>query len=104
MNEIEVEIIELAKEISRSKIHMSGSTKLYQDLGIAGDDMSELLMALQKKFGTSFQEMSFEKYYPNDLDAFIDHILRKVGLGSKWPPVTIGHLAQVVKSGSWFDP
>jgi len=104
MDAMEKEVIKIVRRIAGNRCHIDGNTRLYQDLGIAGDDMSELLILIYKNFGTSFQDMLFERYCPDEVDAFYDFILRKVGLGSKWTPLTVAHLTQVVKSGSWFDP
>ena len=101
---LEAEITDIVRNFVGKETKIVGETRIYQDLGIAGDDVDELLEEIQSKFGTSFREMDFDKYRPNDLDAFIDYITFKVGLGGKWTPFTVDHLAQVVKAGSWFDP
>lgn len=104
MDNIKDYIVKIIREIEGSKVCVHDTTRLYQDLGMHGDDMHDLLIALQKRFGTSFVDMDFERYCPNEVDGFYEHILEKFGLGKKWPPLTVAHLAQVVKSGSWFDP
>jgi len=104
MQIIEEEVIKAIKYLVEKKICLTKNTRIYHDLGITGDDMYELLENIQNKFGTSFEKFDFIEYCPNDLDAFIDYIIFKIGLGGKWTPFTVGHLIQVVKSGSWFDP
>jgi len=104
MNERKDCIIKITKEIAGSKIYIDENTRLYHDLGISGDDMHELLTELHGKFGTSFIEMDFDRYCPNETDGLIEHWLEKLGFGKKWTPLTINHLVQVVRAGSWFDP
>lgn len=104
MKMIETEVINCIRKIEEKKVHIDYNTTLYHDLGIAGDDMCELLVLLQKNFNTSFIKMDLNQYCPNETEVFSEHILRKMGFGKKWTPLTVNHLIQVVKSGSWFDP
>ena len=104
MQSVEEKIVRMLREFVGRKTQIIGSTRIYHDLGIAGDDMDDLFVEIQNEFGTSFNKFDFKNYCPNDLDAFIDHVTFKIGLGGKWDPFTVDHLVQVVKSGAWFDP
>ena len=71
MDDVKDYIINVIEETEGFKFHVNDGTRIYQDLGISGDDMHDLLIALNKKFGTSFIDMDFERYCPNEADGFL---------------------------------
>ena len=79
------------------------NTRVYQDLGISGDDASELLEKIHLQFGTSFDGFRFVDYFPNETEALWLHWFRWLGLNSK-KELTLLHLASVVESGRWSEP
>jgi len=40
--------------------------RLYQDLGLSGDDVMEIFAALSERFGTRFAALQFEEYFPDE--------------------------------------
>ena len=98
-------VINLVKKIGNPKRYVSTSQAIYHDLGIGGDDAGEFLDEIAGKFGTSFQTMSFDAYFPNEVDAFYYHIARAFGFrDTKRVPVSLDHLFAVIDRGEWFSP
>jgi hypothetical protein len=92
----------LSKFVGARQVAMQ--TELYHQLGIAGDDASELLEEVHERFGTSFFGFQFDDYFPNESDAVGDHVLRLVGFRSPKKSFTLGHLLTVVSIGRWVEP
>ena len=80
------------------------STRLFEDLGLYGDDAEEFFLALQEKCGPiDFSALDFRQYFGDEC-------------GGVWPwrwtdrnrhplaPVTVKRIVAVVESGKWFDP
>ncbi len=84
---------------------LNDETLLLDDLGLHGDDVDELLQEIHKAFGTSFRELDFGMYFPNETEGGwtyrIDTFLRP---SRKKKPLTFGHLSAVVERGHWFEP
>ena len=78
--------------------------ELYHDLGIGGDDASELFEDLLSAFPIDMTGFEFSRFFPEEADAMWEYWAAKVGLGTKRPPLTIRHLAKVAKAGVWKDP
>ena len=98
-------VIDLVKKIGNSKRYISTSQAIYHDLGIAGDDAGEFLEEIATKFGTSFQTLKFEAYFPNEGEVFWYHIARAFGFrDNKRIPVTLDHIFAVIDRGEWFVP
>jgi hypothetical protein len=80
-------------------------TRLFHDLRVYGDDAYELLQQIHDAFGTSFRDLDFCAYFPNEteggwtyrIDAFFRPSYRK-------KPLTLGHLVAVIEHGQWFEP
>jgi hypothetical protein len=83
--------------------HLRPGSRLFHDLSIAGDDAAELLDELMRECGASFEGFVFGDYFPSEGEAFFAHHLRRF-VGGKWKPLTIEHLAEVVRRGRWFEP
>lgn len=81
------------------------ATCLYHDLGMAGDDADEFLMAVHTEFGTSFNGLRFELHFPDEGDAFFYQLAGILGYRSRrFRPCTVGHLIAVIERGHWFEP
>jgi hypothetical protein len=85
------------------KGQLSATTELYYDLSLAGDDTCEVLEALTRQFGTSWDGMQFERYFPDEATALFNQIAKWLGYRRK-NSFTIGHLLNVIRSGRWFEP
>ena len=95
---------------------LSRDTRLYEDLRIDGDDADDFFMSFGEKFDVSLEELNLNDFFnpegfdPIGLSFLINKMFRKKEerRQSKQPPInvsiTLGHLEEVVKIGSWFDP
>jgi hypothetical protein len=95
-------VVGILRDIARPYRKIEGSTRVYQDLLISGDDAGDLLDRIHKEFGTSFEGFEFGDYFFNEPDAFVYVILRLFG----WAPkktLSVRHLVEVVEAGQWFE-
>lgn len=76
------------------------STSINQSLRIDGDDAVELIEAIHKEFQTRFDGFEFYKYF-HDEGAFV--IFSFWSRREKKEDLTVQHLVDVVKKGTWFD-
>lgn len=72
--------------------------------GLAGDDADEFLDEVEKRFGTSFSDISFDDFFDDEGEAFGEHILRLFGVRSRKKSLTFEHLTKVIEKGHWFEP
>ena len=80
------------------------TSRLFHDLGMAGDDASEVLEEVAAKFGVIFPGFDFDRYFPQENEAFGAHLARMFRLRLRREPLTLEHLARVADYGVWFDP
>jgi hypothetical protein len=85
-------------------VEINEETKVYHDLKISGDDALELLGDLRDEFGTDFSKLNFSEYFPEESEAFPEHLARLLGSGAARKPLSVGHLLQVVRVGQWQEP
>ena len=100
---VQVEIVAILQDIVGKRPRIEPSTRIYEDLLIAGDDAAELLERIQKKFGTSYEGFRFEDFFPNESDALLCRIALLFGFGSR-KTLTVQHLSDVVQAGKWMEP
>lgn len=103
MDEVEQAVCEIVAGIAGAR-RVTPSQRLYHDLGLAGDDVVELLDEVQARFGTRFMELQFYDYFPDEGEALMDRLERLLRVAKPRKPVTVRHLAAVVRRGAWFDP
>ena len=103
MGEAEDEVVEIVRSVSGAR-RLNRHSRVYQDLGVSGDDAWEMLQRLVDRFSVSFAKLDFNKYFPGETEAFGEHWARMLGLAKPRPPLTIAHLVAVVERGQWFEP
>lgn len=102
---IERDLIPMIQRLGDSRKPARLSAAIYHDLRIAGDDAAELLEEIIERFGTSFREMDFSTYFPNETEVFGYHWANVFGFrDKKRPRVTVEHLIAVIERGHWFAP
>jgi hypothetical protein len=94
----------LIQRILASSEPISMSAAIFHDLDIAGDDAYELLKDVVARFGTSFADLDFHSYFPDEFEAFVWNWASKLGFRPKHKVFTVAHLVAVVERGSWFEP
>ena len=102
MDDIEEAVAKLVADFTGAR-RVTSERRLYHDLGLAGDDVDELFEAIQQRFGTRFEGFSFYDYFPDEGEAVMDRLERFLHVAPSRKPLTIGHLAEVVRRGAWFD-
>lgn len=81
------------------------STNLYHDLGIYGDDAFYLLKWISETYGMSFENFSFDDFFPGEALVSLLPLRRLLRLrGRPRRPLPLGHLLEAAKRGKWFDP
>jgi hypothetical protein len=65
------------------------ATRLFHDLSIAGDDAGEFVDEVVETFGTSFEGFPFDQYFPDESEALLAHMSRRLGTGRVWKPLTV---------------
>ncbi len=106
-DEIEARILELFAEQGWEKIALSD--RIEQDLGVRGDDLWPIILALHDEFGVNFKPLNYDRFFHGEYYRFRDLLwllLRKVSgrETSDREECTVGHLVDVVRTGCWFDP
>ena len=103
MDEVELSICQMAARLT-SKKTATPSQRLYHDLKLRGDDAFELFENIAERFGTNFTGRHFPDYFPNESEGITDGLETRLGFGVPRSPLTIHHLAEVVRRGQWFTP
>jgi hypothetical protein len=102
MTDEDVAVLVSAIKAIAGRKNISQSSRLYHDLGIAGDDAYELLETLHKKFGVKFDQLDFGRYFPNETDAGIFHIAKLFGFKGRWREMTVRDLIESIDRGAWI--
>lgn len=96
---------------SREKIStFNGETRLFQDIGLFGDNAFDELILLEKEFGVDFSGFEFSKYFPGNFGW--DALILRTFWNSTWAnrvkqnykPITLNMLGEVIRQKKWmFD-
>lgn len=62
-----------------------------------------MLEDIHKQFGTNFRGIE-AIYWPNEGEVTFRFLGKLFGFRDKRPPLTVGHLANVIKHGQWLKP
>ena len=85
--------------------NITPATRLRDDLGIAGDDWDEVLLAINNRWPVDWAGFDFYTFFDEEphllsLVRALLHVVR----GRRLRPLTVGHLSLVLQRGKWFDP
>ena len=103
-NSLRGNLLKLVQEFVGSRCVVSDGTRLFHDLEISGDDVSELLNKVNQQFGTTFEGFRFDAYFPNETEGLMYHVARLFGYSSRKKSFAFGHLVKVVEAGRRFEP
>jgi hypothetical protein len=81
-----------------------GSTRLFHDLHLYGEDADDMLGEFQKEFGVDFSEFEFSDYFPDETEMPFGFFLFIFLSREKKNPITIDHLIDVAERQRWFYP
>jgi acyl carrier protein len=100
-----VQLVAEAAGIDASTIR--SDSELWTDLHIGGDDMLELFLNLQKKFGMNLDGLDLSTYSPSEDDALVTqvsewfatrlHLARR----QRYTSMRVADLISAAQSGSW---
>ena len=76
---------------------ITASTRLGEDLGVDGDDASDMIAALASNFHVDLAAFDFSRHFGPE--AGFSPI--SIHLSPRLEPVTVGHLAEAVERGAW---
>jgi acyl carrier protein len=87
-----------------TKIPIDDKTQINNHLQIVGDDAYFIMLDFEKKFNISLNGIDLDDYFlrENALIYWYYKWFKPEKLIKK--PLTIGHLAEVVEKGRWFEP
>ncbi len=60
----------LRKQIGEHKMAINRETLIEDDLGVSGDDASDLIKAFSEKYNVDVSDFNFEKYFYDEPGAF----------------------------------
>jgi acyl carrier protein len=92
------EVIQLVAEYSGvAESSITASTRLGEDLGVDGDDASDLIAAFASRFHVDIAVFDFSRHFGPEagFSPFSIHPSPRL------EPVTVGHLAETVERGAW---
>lgn len=108
---------QIAAENSGIKLEKLGaSTAVDQDMGMAGDDVTEFAEALASEFGEQVWKWPWERFAQLDegLSLLFPFMLvwqlvswpfrGSFGYPSAYERLQLGHIAAVIDKGEWFEP
>jgi hypothetical protein len=90
----------------------SGETRLFQDIGLYGDNAADDLELLRREFAIDFEGFPFSKYFPNDFSFSWQTFVLNFFWRSRWaeevrgryPPLTLEMLDVAIREKKWpFD-
>ena len=85
-------ILFIRKEIGEYKLLITADSLLEDDLGITGEDASELIIAFSKTYKVNIDNFIFSKYFYEEPNAFISQ-------SSDISPLTVNDLKKAIIAG-----
>lgn len=89
-------ILFIRNKTGEHKQPVNAATLLENDLGITGDDASELIMAFSSKYKINIDNFIFSRYFYDEPNAFTVQ-------SSDISPLTVGDLAKAIEAGKLDD-
>ena len=85
-------ILFIRKRINDYKLLITADSLLENDLGITGEDASELIIAFSKTYKVNIDNFIFLKYFNEEPNAFINQ-------SADISPLTVNDLEKAIKAG-----
>jgi len=95
----------LCKQWRVSPERLTPGSRLLHDLGIDGDDASEILADFGEHFGVDLSSFPFQRHFGSELGAGSRWVVRKVfgGDAVRLSPVTLQDLIDAANRGRWIE-
>jgi hypothetical protein len=71
-------LIEFLEESNPAKKPVSGSTRLFHDMRIYGDDADELIAEYSKRFEVDVSSFRIQEYFPDEGDSFFHNLFMRL--------------------------
>lgn len=68
------------------------------------EDLGDFFQALQTRYGTRWDGLDYGTYFIDGYNETVWNYVRRLCGIYPTKPLTLGHLADVVQRGTWFDP
>ena len=83
---------------------ISPTTRLWQDLRLAGDEADEFFVDFGKTFGIDLSGLDLSKYFPSEFAVTWCWLGSKLGFfpERQFPPITIVYLVEAAEAKSWM--
>jgi len=91
----------IAKMRDMPSDRISVESRLYQDLGIWGDDAAELFLEYSEAFSVDMTGFELAKHFPGEANFFNWAI---PGRKSRFVPITVRDLVEAAKQRKWVAP
>jgi hypothetical protein len=98
------EIEPILREFVGKRPALKATTRLQQDLHLAGDDVGDLLEKIAATYRTDFSALDFAAFFPDESEALSYYWTSLIGWKSDKREFTLGHLLDVINKGQWFEP
>lgn len=89
----------ISKELSIKRTKIQPDSKLENDLGVYGDEMSDFLILYSKKYNVDLSEFAFDKYFSDEGDKISQALLIWLGMKKKPKDLTVYDLYTGIKNG-----
>lgn len=102
---IEQAVIAHLRAVSaRDDVPIGPETEIYEDLGIYGDDLFEIVLWVHKTWRVDISTMRLSDYAPNEGSWGLSRLFRKVlKLPSPYRACTVSMLLSAIECGRWED-
>ncbi len=105
--ELTDEVVQLVANVSGVRpSEITPVTEIWNDLRIGGDDLDELLLSFQQRFGVEMQGVDLRIYAPDELGTSLciawDWVAPKLHLKkATFPSLTVADLIAAAQSKTW---
>lgn len=93
-------VAEHASPCDVSTLH--GETRVVHDLEIMGDDFPELLLEINRRYGTDFSDLRWTDYAPSEGE-LLTLLPMKRRILARCRSMTLGQLHEAIASGKWSE-
>lgn len=90
----------LCKYVTKEENEIVIGDRLYQDLGLYGDDADEFFRDYRVKFKVNLSNINLSDYFPSERDPFLDFFLSLFKKKRKYKSLTVGSLMDAIDNGN----
>lgn len=90
-----------------TNITVGDETAINNDIGLTVSEYCDISFFFKKEFNIDLSPMAEGKYFMDEIPYSMWDFFKwksKSEDGGRKPPITVGHLVNVVQQGKWFDP